>query len=200
MSGIRSIYRGPTAKGYASAGSAPIRVDDTANTIKAIVAGTGSAEVEFLSTTPTPVVVTAATLTLAAATHAGPRAVKFTSLTGCTVTLPAATGSGVRFRLYIGVAPTSGSFVVQVANANDYMRGFAFVKADDSASASISWATANTGTVATESDTMTWNRTTTGTAVVGDYVEFEDFAANIWAVATENSASGTEATPFTVAV
>lgn len=51
MSGIRSIFRGPsiTNKGYATAGSAPFYVKDTDNKVRAIVAGTGTTEVEILT-------------------------------------------------------------------------------------------------------------------------------------------------------
>jgi hypothetical protein len=198
MSGIRSLYRGPSAKGYASAGSAPIRVDDTSNTIKVIPAGTGTTEQEFLSTTPTPVNVTAATLTLAPATHAG-RVVRLNSLTGTTVTLPAATGSGVEYIVYIGTAPTSGSVVFAVANANDYFRGFGYTS-QDAGGAGVTWPTANTGTLATESDTMTWNRGTTGLGSIGDFVLFVDMAANIWSINAQFNSNGTEATPFSAAV
>jgi len=198
MSGIRSLFRGPGPKGYASANSAPIRIDNTTNTLKAIVAGSGTTEVEVLSTTPAPISLTANT-TLSAALHAV-RPIMVNAAAGLTLTLPAATGSGARFRIFIGTLITSNNLIVQVGNANDFMRGFAYTKSDDSASSSVTWATANTGTLATESDTITWNRTTTGTAVVGDYLEIEDIAANVWAVATENNASGTEATPFSAAV
>lgn len=48
MSGIRSLYRGPTAKGVASAASAPIYVDSDDNIIKFVPAGSGTTEVQFL--------------------------------------------------------------------------------------------------------------------------------------------------------
>lgn len=46
MSGVRSLYRGATVKGYASAGSAPIRIDPNTNTVKIVPIGSGSTEVE----------------------------------------------------------------------------------------------------------------------------------------------------------
>lgn len=48
MSGIRSFYRGTQLKGYASAGSAPLRIDPNTNTLKVIPAGTGSSEIEYV--------------------------------------------------------------------------------------------------------------------------------------------------------
>jgi hypothetical protein len=50
MSGIRSITRGPTVKGYASATSAPIRVDSNDNNIlKVNTQGSGTTEYEIVS-------------------------------------------------------------------------------------------------------------------------------------------------------
>ena len=48
MSGIRSIHRGPLAKGFASGSSAPIRVDDSLNVLKYIPAGSGTTEVAIV--------------------------------------------------------------------------------------------------------------------------------------------------------
>ena len=199
MSGIRSLYRGATQKGYASAASAPIRVDDTANTIKMIPAGTGTTEVEFLPTVTAPVVVSATTLTLAPATHGG-RTVKLTSAAGCTVALPPATGSGIKYRIVLGILQTSSSVIFAVANGNDSFRGFAYVSQDGGAGATLVFATANTATLATESDTVTWNRSTTGTGAIGDSIEVEDFAANVWSIVVKENATGVEATPFSAAV
>jgi hypothetical protein len=45
MSGIRSLTRRPTAAGFASAGSAPIYVNSSDNSLRTIPAGTGTTEV-----------------------------------------------------------------------------------------------------------------------------------------------------------
>jgi len=196
MSGIRSLYRGPSLKGPATAGSAPIRVDDTSNKIKAVLTGTGTTEVDLLGQY-TPVSLTANT-TLTNATHAN-KLLVVNKVDGLTATLPAATGSGAKYKFVIGTLMTSSNFVVQVASATDYFRGIQFLK-DDAAGGAQAFATANTATVATESDTLTWNRTTTGLTAIGDTVEFTDFATGIWLVESKCNASGTEATPFSVAV
>ena len=47
MSGIRSIYRGPTIKGYATSGSAPLYIDSDDNAAKTIPIGSGTTEVVF---------------------------------------------------------------------------------------------------------------------------------------------------------
>lgn len=145
-----------------------------------------------------PLVVSAATLTLDPLLHSG-LTVVLTSLTGCVITLPAATGTGNRYRVIVGVAPTSGSIVAAVASATDFMRGFAYTS-QDAGGAGVTWATANTGTLATESDTMTWNRTTTGIGSIGDAFELQDIASAVWSIYTEQNSNGTEATPFSAAV
>lgn len=140
---------------------------------------------------------TATTLTLAAKTHDG-RVVSLDHAAGITVTLPAATGSGAFFRLLVAATASGGNYVVQVANASDYMRGFAWT-VTDTAGTGDAFATANSGTVATESDTITLNGTTQG-GRIGDWIECVDVATNIWAVKVFSVGSGTEATPFSAAV
>jgi hypothetical protein len=99
----------------------------------------------------------------------------------------------------VGTTLTSGSLTAAVASATDFYRGFALFANDTDGSAS-NFETANTGTVATESDTITLNRTTTGIGTIGDSIDFEDIATAVWAVHVRAQANGTEATPFTVAV
>jgi len=48
MSGVRSLVRNKTVKGFASAASAPIYVDSDDNIVKVIPAGTGSTEVQIV--------------------------------------------------------------------------------------------------------------------------------------------------------
>lgn len=143
-----------------------------------------------------PVSVTTATLALTQAAHDGLLLVA-NRAAGVAFTLPAATGSGAKFSIFVGTTLTSGSLSVAVANANDYMRGEAYTFSGATAS---TFGTANTGTVATESDTLTMNRTTTGLGTQGDYIEFWDIAANLWAVEADYASSGTAATPFSAAV
>ena len=142
--------------------------------------------------------VTAATFTPTPGVN-GDRITGIDRAAGTTITLPAATGSGAKYQFAIKTTLTSGSLVLQVANANDYFRGFAYTT-QDAGGAGISWGTANTGTVSTESDTLTWNRTTTGIATQGDYIEVIDAFANVWLIETEQNSNGTEATPFSAAV
>lgn len=139
------------------------------------------------------------TLTLTAA-NAG-KLVKLDTATGSVVTLPAATGSGNRFRFLVSALATSNSHKIQVANASDFMIGMAFGTRVDVGNATLGFAAANSGTVATNSDTITLNRTTTGSVTVGEWLMVEDVAANTWKTEAFLTATGAAfATPFTAAV
>lgn len=117
---------------------------------------------------------------------------------GLTVTLPPATGSGAEYVFVVGTTAATGSYVIQVASATDYLRGFC-LGVTDTAGTAMAWATANTGTVATESDTITMNGTTQG-GRLGDQIRLYDLAKAVWSVAMFNVGSGAEATPFSAAV
>lgn len=127
--------------------------------------------------------------------------VKLDTLTGSVVTLPAATGSGAVFRFLVTVLATSNSHIVKVANATDFFVGIINGTRIDSGNAVLGFAAANSGTVATNSDTITLNRTTTGSVSVGEWLEVEDVAAATWSVKGMLSATGAAfATPFTAGV
>lgn len=137
-----------------------------------------------------PVAITANT-TLTKASHAG-RLLVFNDADGATLTLPAATGSGDRYRFYVGVTVTSVSDKIAVANASDIMAGVIF-GAQDGGDTVVGWETA------ADSDTITLNGSTTG-GLKGDYIELEDAKANLWRVTGHIAQTGTEATPFSAAV
>lgn len=127
--------------------------------------------------------------------------IKLDTLTGSVVTLPAATGSGVKYKFYVSVLATSNSHKIQVASANDFMIGLINGSRIDVGNAVQGFAAANSGVVATNSDTITLNRTTTGSVTVGEWIEVEDVAAATWQVNGLLSATGAAfATPFTAAV
>lgn len=146
----------------------------------------------------TPVSVTGATVTLGAA-HVG-RTVVLNRAAGIAVTLPAATGSGDNYRLVVGTTFT-GAASVAVANANDYMVGVAQMGIDGGTAVPHQYPTANTGTVATESDTCSLFGTANSQGgFKGAEVLLEDIAANVWAIRYASDAAGIEATPFSAAV
>jgi hypothetical protein len=111
-----------------------------------------------------------------------------------TVTLPAATGTGHKYKFVVSVVNTS-NYVIQVVG-DDIMQGHIVTDSTSDAAAAevINWKTA------ADSDTMTFNATTTGGVQIGDWIELTDIASNTWMVYGYTTTSGTEATPFSAAV
>ena len=110
---------------------------------------------------------------------------------GLTLTLPPATGLGDRYTFVVGTTVTSNSVVIRVTG-DDTMTGLA-VSAADGGNTVNGWETA------ADSDTITFNGSTTG-GIKGDVVELIDCAADTWSVRIMSSSTGTEATPFSAAV
>ena len=144
------------------------------------------------------VVTLVATGAITAALHAG-KTLNMAEVGGnaaCTFTLPAATGTGDKYRFYVGVVNTS-NYLIKVANASDTIDGQVIVQNDttEGGTASvIGWKATGTD------DTITLNGTTTGGASIGDYVELTDLIANQYVVSGMLQASGTEASPFSATV
>jgi hypothetical protein len=128
------------------------------------------------------------------ASHDGKTVVVNTAATFA-ATLPAATGSGARFKIIVGATVTTGSFTVSVADATDTMDGNAFFKTDNATNAANVIGFAATA----DDDTITMNGSTKG-GIIGDIIELEDIATNIWSVRITGTATGTEVTPFSAAV
>lgn len=136
-----------------------------------------------------PVSITAATVTLVPDTHAF-RALVLNRAGGIATTLPAATGSGDVYSLFIGTTFTSSATIKVVGN--DTMTGFAELL-QDAADTVVAFETA------ADSDTITFNGTTTG-GLKGTQIVLTDIAADLWAVSVVGAATGTEATPFSATV
>lgn len=149
-------------------------------------------EIPVIDNSARVISLTAATLSIQRNLH-DRKTISVNRLAGSTLTLPASTGSGARFRIVVNTALTSGNLILQVANATDVMQGFVMQMSDDPATAKAFQAAAT-------SDTITLNRTTTGVASKGEWIEVEDIAAGFWQVNGMTSATGTEASPFTAAV
>lgn len=133
---------------------------------------------------------TASTLTVTKVSH-DQKIVTLNRAAGVAVTLPAATGSGNWFRFYVGTTNSGGSTTIKVTG-DDTMSGLA-VSAADGGNTVNGWETA------ADSDTITFDGTTTG-GVLGDFVELIDVAADKWSVRIMSSSTGTEATPFSATV
>lgn len=136
-------------------------------------------------------VVMAAVQALSKGVHDG-KTLILNALTGHTVTLPPAVGSGCKLRFLETVAATSNSNIIKVANSTDVMIGHMLTSL-------ASGVGTNFPTAAT-SDTITLNRTTTGGATNGEWIEFEDVAAGFWSVRGGLNGSGALATPFSATV
>lgn len=121
------------------------------------------------------------------------KTIKLDTAAGSIVTLPASTGSGARFKFVITTIPTSNSHIVKVANASDTMIGLAFLS-DDTSDNAVAFNASGTA------DTITLNRTTTGGVALGEFIEVEDIAANLWQVHAFLKCTGTPATPFSATV
>lgn len=134
-----------------------------------------------------------ATLTLTTALHQG-RLLNLDTAAGSVATLPAATGTGDRYRFNVTVLATSNSHIVKVANSTDTLQGTMFSQDDTSANAVAFSAIAGTD------DTITLNRTTTGSVTIGEYFEIEDIAAGKFLVRGNITNTGTPATPFSATV
>lgn len=132
------------------------------------------------------------TLTLTRALHNN-GTILLDTLTGSVVTLPAATGTGSRFRFLVKTLATSNSHKVQVANGTDIMQGI-IAQLSDNAAAMLGWA------AGAADDTVTLNRSTTGSVFRGEYLEIVDAAAGVFLINGIIGGTGTEATPFTSAV
>jgi len=111
---------------------------------------------------------------------------------GQAITLPAAIGLGSIYRFFVQTTITSNSTTIKVANSTDVMQGTAVVL-QDAGDTMVGFETA------ADSDTITFNGTTTG-GVRGAQIELIDVATGIWAVSVRGAATGTEATPFSATV
>lgn len=133
------------------------------------------------------------TLTMTEELHAG-TTVNLDTAAGSTVTLPASSGNGAIYRFRVSVLATSNQHIIKVANSSDAMEGIIVTGDDTTDSTAAFKATAGT------SDTITLNRTTTGSVTVGEVIEIIDIAANRFLVRGTISNTGTPATPFSATV
>ena len=135
-----------------------------------------------------------ATLTATAEAHDG-KSILLDTAAGSIVTLPAATATGARLRFQISVTATTNSHIIKVANATDEIQGLILaVQGDEANDPTQGW------TAGAADDTITLNRSTTGLAAIGNYLELEDIKAGVWAVYGIIEQSGAQATPFSATV
>ena len=151
-------------------------------------------ELNRIADVSTRLIAAGGTLSATVAAHDG-KIIALDTAAGSVVTLPAATGSGAVFRFIISVIATTNSHIVKVANANDVIYGVINTcSTGDSPDLGQPWVTA------VDSDTITLDRTTTGSVSIGEWIELVDLVANKWAVRGQTVSSGAEATPFSATV
>jgi hypothetical protein len=120
---------------------------------------------------------------------------KLDTLTGSVLTLPRAEGTGRRYAAIVSVLATSNSHIVKVGNTTDVLRGIILGARTDVGNAVLGFAAGATD------DTVTLNRTTTGSVNLGEWLEFFDLASGIWHVRGFLTATGAAfATPFSATV
>ncbi len=112
---------------------------------------------------------------------------------GTTITLPKADGTGDIFGFVTTVIATTNSHIVKVGNTTDVMTGS--LQTVDNADGTCT----SFGTVAA-SDTITLNRSDSGSVKIGERFFLQDIKAGYWSVWGTVVATGTEVTPFSAAV
>lgn len=122
------------------------------------------------------------------------RNVILASTFGVTATLPKATGSGDTYTFTVGVLATGGSHIIKCGSTSDVMVGTISIADTDSAGTVSAWATNSTH------DTITLNRSTTGSVTKGEQIICQDIANNTWAISGMLSCTGTAITPFSSTV
>jgi len=102
------------------------------------------------------------------------------------LTLPEATGTGNRYKFYVGVVNTSGYVIA--ALTTDTMSGV-IMTSIDAADTGLAWE------VDADDDKLTLNGTTSGGVTIGDWIEVVDCLDTIWCVSGQITSSGGETTP-----
>lgn len=193
------IVPGTVRAGKAVVADANKRVDTLDITTMKIGGSTllaTQAELDAVADDSARVVAAGATLAVTVALH-NKRVILLDTAAGSICTLPAGAAGviGARFRFRVSVLATSNSHIVKVANASDTMKGIILGTRVDSGNAVLGFAAGATD------DTITLNRTTTGSVSLGEEIECEYVATNVWQVRGVLSATGAAfATPFSATV
>ena len=194
MSYNGKVYRKPGGNELvvASGGSIDVESGGSLKLAGTAVAATAP-ELNRAADVSARLVAAGATESATEADHDG-RVILWDTAAGSVVTLPAATGSGARILCMVSVLATSNSHVVKVANATDIIQGVISTIDTDTAGTITGWATAS------DSNTITLNRSTTGSAMRGEWVELIDAAAGLWLCRGQLANTGSGATPFSATV
>lgn len=190
---IRSLAEGEDDQTAAPSGNLFGTMNASTLKIGGTTVGSTAVELDRVADVSARTVAAGSTLSLTLASH-GDRTILLDTATGSVVTLPAATGSGVTYTFIVTVLATSNSHKIQVANGTDVMRGVVSSIDTDTSDAVGNFATTST------SDTITLNRSTTGSVYIGETFKLIDAKVGFWSVSGFYGATGTPATPFSAAV
>lgn len=174
----------------------------TAPTINGVVGGTATSQTITTLTSATANVTTAmqgplpvavgASLSITAA-MAGATFL-LNTVGGSTATLPAATGTGNRYKFVVTGTTTSAAHKILAASSSDFLNGNAVGHTSAGATLAFSAAAATAHSIQ-----MPFAGNQPSGGFIGDYFEFIDVAANLWAVNGMYQAGTTATTPFSAA-
>jgi len=131
---------------------------------------------------------TAATLTVTAAKHAG-RVITCNKADGITITMPAALGTGDVYTISVITTATS-DIVIQAASSADVFNGAVLISSDIAGVTMLAAAT---------TDTITLDGAEQG-GLVGSSIRLTDVAVGVFMLGGALTSTGSEATPFSAAV
>lgn len=112
---------------------------------------------------------------------------------GVTATLPKASGTGDVYKFTVGILATANSHIIKCGSTADNIVGMVMITDVDVGDQGTVRAFATGGST---TDTITMNRSTTGSATKGEFIELQDIANNTWSVRGMLSNTGIGATPF----
>lgn len=113
---------------------------------------------------------------------------------GSTATLPAATGSGNKYRFIVTTTASSNAHKILAASVSDFIIGNAVGHTAAGATLAFSSAAATNHSIQ-----MPFAGTQPSGGFIGDYFNFTDVGANLWAVDGMYQAGTTATTPFSSA-
>lgn len=140
---------------------------------------------------PVPVAA-GATLAVTAAMSNSP--ILLNTAAGSVATLPAATGSGNKFRFVVTTTASSNAHKILAASSSDFLNGNAVGHTAAGATLAFSAAAATVHSIQ-----MPFAGTQPSGGFIGDWFEFIDVAANLWAVSGMYQSGTTATTPFSAA-
>lgn len=186
------LFRGPVTNASTLTQSGAATFSSTV-TLGSTALDATATEINRACDVSTRLVAAGATLAVTEAAHDG-KTILLDTAAGSICTLPTSSGSGAVYRFMVSVLATSNSHIVKVANATDVLVGSVWISDTDTAGTTTAFSTAST------SDTITLNRSTTGSVTKGEWIEVQDIAAGFFAVRGFLSCTGSGATPFSAGV